>query len=101
MSAQGETSWLELANCRGLPTELFYDEHGKTCRAVTEACANCEVIEQCLEEALQVSLRDDFGYRAGTSVVQRRRIRRDRNMDGRHSNLLVWDAEMQRYMRIR
>lgn len=69
--------WVERAACRGLGHEFFYGAS----RAVTAAkaiCQRCPVINPCLEEALKVAYRDDFGVWGGTTCEERRAIKRQR-----------------------
>lgn len=52
-------SWMDSAQCVGLPTELFFDTtyagHAKS------VCGACEVREQCLEYALTQEVHGVWG----------------------------------------
>ena len=63
-----------LARCRGLDTEMFFVERGESyTQAVVDACAECPIRSQCLDWALR---HEKLGYWAGTTEVQRRKLRR-------------------------
>lgn len=44
--------WEDLALCKGMPTELFYDQYEsdeETAKAADEACLRCPVIANCFK----------------------------------------------------
>lgn len=103
--AQTETplddDWVGRAACKGMPVELFFDEHGNVPRRARMLCESCQVTDQCLDEALTVSIRDDFGFRAGTSAVQRRKIRTQRHQSGTYTPVeLRFDDVVKRFYRV-
>lgn len=94
-------NWLDLAACKGVAIERFYTTEGNVSRSIRMLCDSCKVKDACLEEALTVSLRDDFGYRGGTSVKQRKEIRRQRVLNGTWEPVqLGWDDVLQRFYRV-
>lgn len=73
--------WRLLAACRGLPTAIFFPEHGSEVQDpyddARKICANCSVKEQCLElsEAFATS-GDRNGMFGGLSPAERKTFRR-------------------------
>lgn len=69
------------AHCDEMPKALFYDyELGRGSgtkltvpEEVREACRSCPLKDHCLEWALK---HEDFGFWAGTTKTQRRKMRR-------------------------
>lgn len=74
-------SWRLLAACRGLPTEIFFPEHGieldDPYRDARLICADCTVKEQCLSltESFATS-GDRNGMFGGLSPAERKTFRR-------------------------
>lgn len=66
-------TWQQHAACRGLDPELFFVERGNQVGAdeARAVCAVCPVAADCLEE----NIREAYGMWAGTSPIERRRIR--------------------------
>lgn len=96
-----DNTWLLRAACRGITTDLFYEEKGNVSRETKLVCEACKVKSECLEDALTVSIREDFGYRGGTSVQERRRIRKQRQSDGTYTPItLRFDEIVQRFYRV-
>jgi WhiB family redox-sensing transcriptional regulator len=72
--------WRDRAACAapGIDPELFFPEPGRR-NGAAEAkriCARCPVRAPCLDEALATPLFLDDGIRAGTTALERRRLRR-------------------------
>ena len=72
------TSWRQLARCRGVDPEVFYpvsddDEAAEEAKSI---CALCPVREPCLEFAL--STREKNGVWGGLTERERRRVLRRR-----------------------
>lgn len=73
------TAWLELAACRGRPTEWWYPSAGDrfAIGVARSICRTCPVRAECLAEALELegdlpgSYR--YGIRGGLTAEQRRR----------------------------
>ena len=45
--------WQQLSLCKGMDTELFYDDYesnSKTARQVDQACLTCPVMAQCAQQ---------------------------------------------------
>ena len=70
----GET-WRDQANCKGTDGEAFFAEGqgGQVSSAVLNVCAACPVAQACLDYA--IANREQFGIWAGTSPLQRRRMK--------------------------
>ena len=70
-------TWIDNANCRGLPTELFFiDGDRSPLHQLQEArgiCASCTVAVECLQYALQLP-KPWHGIYAGLSVNQRKQL---------------------------
>jgi len=74
------SDWRAKAACKGMPTELYYDEEtrGGALPAIYEVlsqlCEGCPVKSQCLEWALQSEM---YGYFAGTTALVRKAMRKE------------------------
>ena len=72
-----DDNWWRKANCLRLPTELFYDYEKTQSRRVPDeakdACRACPSKSECLIYALEWP--ELYGYWAGTTAGERRRIR--------------------------
>jgi hypothetical protein len=88
-----DDAWLEFAICRGMDPTIFHPDPIGSRRMTPEErqqvdqaqedrakriCAQCPVIEPCLEDALLDSPQQDQGYRGMTTPEERREIRRQR-----------------------
>lgn len=72
-----EMDWQGRAACRGRDTDLFYDNDEIGVRRALMICADCEVRDPCLAQAM--ARREVFGVWGGTTETERRRIfRRER-----------------------
>ena len=75
--------WRGEAACKGMPTELYYDQEGRggaipeIYEVLSGLCESCPVKSQCLEWALQSEM---YGYFAGTTAVERKAIRKELNI---------------------
>lgn len=71
-----ERSWIQRAACRGLDTNMFYPERGdkNMAKAARSVCEQCPVIDDCMEYGIS----EKFGLWGGTSVMERRRLRKQR-----------------------
>lgn len=81
-----ERAWMEKGRCRGMDPAIFYpDEEQKNWAVrVAEAqkiCAECPVIDECLEWALTRNEGD--GVWGGASERERRKIKRQRAREKR------------------
>jgi WhiB family redox-sensing transcriptional regulator len=79
MSALGTMStWRDHARCRGVDPQVFHpaeeDEAGAD--AAKAICAQCPVVDSCLEFA--VSMREKDGVWGGLTARERRRLVRQR-----------------------
>lgn len=71
--------WRDLAECYGMPLELFFGGSGKTDPTAVAACAGCPVRTECLNDELDIMRRlipagSSHGYRGGTTARRRARI---------------------------
>lgn len=72
-----EIPW-DQALCRQVGSDDFFPDKGGSVAEAKSVCANCPIIDACLEEALA---RDErFGVWGGRTERERRRIRRERGM---------------------
>lgn len=74
----GRPSWHRQAACRGKGPGQWFPGRGESTEPARAICAECPVKADCLAAALEVGTMHDSGVWAGTSVVQRRALRRDR-----------------------
>jgi WhiB family redox-sensing transcriptional regulator len=72
------TEWMAEGKCRDLPPDVFFPSEGLGVQAAQRICAECPVIDQCLEYAL--AQRIDHGVWGGCSERERRRILRRRRV---------------------
>lgn len=99
-------TWQTKANCRGLPTDLFFPEDGQMNPDAKEICDQCSVIDHCLNDALDWPIRDDVGIRAGMTQHKRRLLRSA--MRRRQAwaiphyvpQAIEWDAEQRKYVSV-
>ena len=68
--------WEELANCRGIATDLFFPQRGESPEPARTVCHGCTVREECLDTALQRGER--FGVWGGLTALERRSVLRRR-----------------------
>jgi WhiB family redox-sensing transcriptional regulator len=69
--------WVELANCRGVDTNLFFPERGQNeieGAGAKQVCSGCVVREECLSYALRNG--EKHGIWGGTTERERKKIRR-------------------------
>jgi WhiB family redox-sensing transcriptional regulator len=71
-----EPDWRQDALCAQVSQEMFFPEKGGSTRDARRICGACDVREKCLEYALSME-RNPLGIWGGTSVMERRRMRRD------------------------
>lgn len=70
--------WHADAACRGMDPALFFpDAKGPTVVApeVEAACRRCPVKAECLDEVLAWTDEADWGWRAGLTAAERRKLR--------------------------
>lgn len=56
-----DLSWQDLASCRDMPINWFYDDYEASegfAKVIDEACLSCPVMKQCLEAGIENS---EFG----------------------------------------
>lgn len=72
--------WQDRANCKGLDTNMFFPELGKShfvAKKIKAICAECPVKEPCLELGMAFD-ESKVGYFGGLSGNQRRALREQR-----------------------
>ena len=70
-------SWYKDALCKGHPNQDdFFPDRGRSTVIARAICKKCQVIEDCLEFA--VERKERFGIWGGKSERERRAIRRER-----------------------
>lgn len=76
-------AWMRRAACRGLSAtygtyKTFYPPPGEIPVNAFAICDTCPVRPECLAYALNTAKRNDHGVWGGTTVSDRRRIRKQR-----------------------
>ena len=75
--------WADSAACRGHDPELFYPPRGEVIsREAYLLCSSCPVRSECLDHAVR---HESIGYWAGTSALERKRMRRKLRISERAS----------------
>lgn len=75
-----DREWLQAAACKGVPVEMFYPEDTANYdykKQLKRMCASCPVLMECFEWAVA---HETHGWWAGTSPLDRRAIRKQRNI---------------------
>lgn len=74
------TDWWSLANCQGMPSDLFFPPAGREGAVPTaqakQVCAGCQVRSECLAHALEHH--EVHGLWGGLTATERRALRRPR-----------------------
>ena len=68
--------WRDDALCREVSLDLFFPGKGDPVQPAKRICRNCEVRQDCLDDALSFPAREDQGIRGGLSERERRRLRK-------------------------
>lgn len=71
--------WTFDAACLEHDPAIFFPARGERLDEAKAVCRSCLVRDECLEEALATSSCDDVGIWAGTSVAERKELRRRRD----------------------
>lgn len=82
-----ELGWHDLAMCRGMDRELFYDKYEadeKVAKTTDEICLSCPVLQDCLLQGLD---NNEIGVWGGI-YLDRGKVDMDRN---KHKTQDVWD----------
>ena len=69
--------WHDQAACAGKPQEWFFPQRGDDVRPAKAVCASCPVNAECLAWALEQDTTTLQGIWGGTSMRERRQLRRD------------------------
>ncbi len=72
------TSWMSAGNCRNYPPAVFFPSDGVGVDRARTICADCPVVDQCLEYALENRI--EHGVWGGCSERERRRILKRRRV---------------------
>ncbi len=78
-----DTHWLAAARCKDMDPDVFFPTDGIGVQVAQRICAECDVVDQCLEYAL--ASRIDHGVWGGASERERRRILTRRRMSSAQS----------------
>ncbi len=81
------TSWMSGGNCRNYPPAVFFPSDGVGVDRARKICADCPVVEQCLEYALEQRI--EHGVWGGCSERERRRILKRRRVDAPETHVNV------------
>lgn len=73
------SAWMRAGNCRNYPPAVFFPSDGVGVDRARKICADCPVLDQCLEYAL--TERIEHGVWGGCSERERRRILKKRRAD--------------------
>ncbi len=69
---ESATAWMNDGNCRNYPPAVFFPSDGVGVDRARKICAECPVVEPCLEYALEQRI--EHGVWGGCSERERRRI---------------------------
>lgn len=69
-------TWRKEAACRGLDPDLFFPQHSESAEQPLAVCARCSVRHECLNYALSLPERTTLGIWGGTTVIERRLLRK-------------------------
>lgn len=67
--------WAAQGKCRDADPDLFHPEKGESVEPAKAICRRCPVQAECLQWAIDHE--EKFGVWAGTSAVERRKMRRE------------------------
>lgn len=70
-----DTSWMKDALCAEIGHHPFFPEQGEMGTSAREICGRCEVVDECLEWALESF--DAWAFLGGTSPSERAEMRRE------------------------
>lgn len=79
-------NWYDLAVCRGMDTNLFYDKYESDiniAKNIDEACLTCPVISMCYEAGIE---KDEYGVWGGVYLTAGT-IDKSKNL---HKTVEVW-----------
>lgn len=66
------TAWMAQGPCRLYPADMFFPSDGAGVERAKRVCAECPVVSQCLEHAIENRI--EHGVWGGASERHRRRI---------------------------
>jgi WhiB family transcriptional regulator, redox-sensing transcriptional regulator len=70
-----DRSWRNRAECQDADPELFYSDRAADLEEAKSWCGLCPVRRECLDDAMQMPVYDDWGVRGGLTSGQRRHMR--------------------------
>ena len=73
-----DAGWEEYAACRGEDPTLFFPLQGENTSAAKRICRRCPVRVDCLEAALSLGVKDQYGVWGGMSERERLTVLRER-----------------------
>lgn len=74
-------AWHAAAACRGQGPEPWFPTRGESTDPAKAVCAGCPVRDDCLAEALAHPYTEDAGVWGGTSLRQRKALRRSTEVE--------------------
>ena len=74
-----DTSWMATGNCASHPPDTFFPSDGVGVEVARRICDGCQVLDRCLEYALEHRI--DHVVWGGARVRQRRRIGKGRRAE--------------------
>ena len=86
-----DTTWMAEGKCREHPPEKFFPSDGAGVEIAKRICADCPVLESCLEYALFHNI--EHGVWGGASERARGRIARDRRSLARNFDLTLSSSD--------
>ena len=76
--APRDPDWVEQAACRGEDPKLFFPQLGENGVEAKKICHRCPVRVECLEAALSLGVKDQYGVWGGMSERERLAVLRGR-----------------------
>ena len=91
------TEWTERAACRGMDPNIFFPGEYEPYGPAREVCRRCEVIGDCLDDALAMSVSVDIaGMYGGLTPSERRSLRRGRPVVNKCGTTTGYHAHIRR-----
>lgn len=78
-------TWRQSAACFGTDSDLFFLERGASSRHAKAICAECPVVDECLDYAMNTYSLTDVGIFGGLTARERLTLRRRRQAQARRA----------------
>ena len=72
-------AWQERSLCAQTDPDAFFPKKGENSRQAKQVCKSCEVVAECLDQAIERG-DYDFGIQGGKNPGERRKIARQRGL---------------------